>query len=241
LDADPRYSVGKSPNRACRLVDVTSPNHSTRLFIVRHGESNAQAEGFFSGHDTCTGLSPFGRKQVAALYERLAATGEFGEVAALYTSILPRAKETAGIIAPAFGDVPVQADCDFCEMHVGQAEGLSYSELQERFPTAGNPELPFGCSVPGCESWEEFYARVGNRLHRAALDHQGETIVVAGHGGTIAASFVALGGLSMAQSRAFNHETRNTSITEWRSDENGWWLVRFNDAAHLASLPAGGG
>jgi probable phosphoglycerate mutase len=220
---------------------VTSANRPTRFFIVRHGESNAQAEGFFSGHDTCTGLSPLGRAQAAALYERLAATSEFGEVAVLYTSILPRAKETAAIIAPAFGDVPIRHDCDWCEVHIGEAEGLSYSELAERFPAAGNRELPFGRPIPGCETWAEFYARIGDRLHRAAQDHRGETIVIVGHGGTIAASMVALGGLTIAKSREFNHETRNTAITEWRADEDGWRLARFNDAAHLAPLRAGDG
>jgi broad specificity phosphatase PhoE len=220
---------------------VTSPNRPTRLFIVRHGESNAQAEGFFSGHATCTGLSSLGRKQAAALYERLAATREFGEVAVLYTSILPRAKETAAIIAPAFGDVPIRHDCDWCEVHIGEAEGLSYSELQERFPARGDPALPFGRQIPGCETWAEFYARVGGRLQRVAQDHRGETVVVVGHGGTIAASVVELGGLTLAHSREFNHETRNTAITEWRTDESGWRLARFNDAAHLAPLVAGSG
>jgi probable phosphoglycerate mutase len=210
------------------------------LFIVRHGESNAQVEGFFSGHDTCTGLSPRGRTQAAALYERLAATGEFGNVAAVHTSILPRAKETAAIIAPAFGDVPIRPDCDWCELHIGEAEGLSYAELQERFPEGDDRELPFGRPIPGCETLAEFHARVGDRLHRAAQDHPGGTIVVVAHGGTIAASVVALGGLTVAQAREFMNETRNTAITEWRADDGGWRLARFNDAAHLASLRANG-
>ncbi len=67
----------------------------TRLFLVRHGESVAQEQGFLSGHDTCKGLSATGRAQVESLRDRLVATGELGAVDAVYTSILPRAIESA--------------------------------------------------------------------------------------------------------------------------------------------------
>ncbi len=76
---------------------MTSPD--TRLVLIRHGESDAQAEGYVSGHDACKGLSDLGRTQAAALRDRLAATGELGPVDVVYTSILERAIETAAILA----------------------------------------------------------------------------------------------------------------------------------------------
>jgi broad specificity phosphatase PhoE len=74
---------------------------------------------------------------------------------------------------------------------------------------------------------------VGTRLQRAVDDHEGETVVVVGHGGTIGASFVAFGHLPMLQATEIVHDVHNSSITEWAGSDGRWRLVRFNDAAHL--------
>jgi broad specificity phosphatase PhoE len=59
----------------------------------------------------------------------LSATGELGRVDALLASILPRAVETAELIAPALGLDPdsVDQDCDLCELHPGECDGMSGS------------------------------------------------------------------------------------------------------------------
>src|SRR4051812_37531085 len=98
----------------------------TRVVIVRHGESQAQAAHILSGHDTCTGLTGRGRRQVGALRDRLATTDELGPVGVVYTSILPRARETAEILRPALGGIAAHAECDWCEIHSGVAEGMEF-------------------------------------------------------------------------------------------------------------------
>jgi broad specificity phosphatase PhoE len=75
----------------------------TRIVLVRHGESRAQELGILGGHSGCQGLSHLGRRQVTLLRERLAATGELAGASTLYASIMPRAVETAEIIAAAIG------------------------------------------------------------------------------------------------------------------------------------------
>ena len=60
----------------------------TRLVLIRHGESDAQVNGYLSGHDACQGLSDLGRTQVAALRDRLASTGELADVDRVYTSLI---------------------------------------------------------------------------------------------------------------------------------------------------------
>src|SRR6476619_4483530 len=99
---------------------------STRVFVIRHGESQAQAAHILSGHDTCTGLTDLGRAQVGALNARLLRTGALGPVDAVYTSILPRARETAMILQPALGGLAARAECDWCEIHSGVAEGMDF-------------------------------------------------------------------------------------------------------------------
>lgn len=208
----------------------------TRLVLVRHGESVAQTEGFLSGHDTCVGLSEAGRQQVTALRDRLVASGELGTVDAVYTSILERTLETAAILAPAFGGASSTAECEWCEIHPGEAEGLTWEDFRERYPAAGRPGDPFRRRSPGSETWAEFYARSGARLRRVGHEHPGETVVVVCHGGVVGASFVALGDFPMQQSAKLVHETRNASLTEWFHDDTGWSLIRYNDFAHLPAL-----
>jgi probable phosphoglycerate mutase len=207
----------------------------TRLVLVRHGESVAQEQGFLSGHDTCKGLSDAGRAQVASLRDRLVTTGELGTVDAVYTSILPRAIESAEIIAPALGGVAPQQECEWCEIHAGDAEGLTWPEFRERFPIVGELDDPFRARATGAETWAEFFVRAGARLRRIALEHEGQRVVVVAHGGIIGASFVALGEVPLRKGLAAVHETANASLTEWRCTGTDWRLVRFNDAAHLAS------
>jgi probable phosphoglycerate mutase len=211
----------------------------TRLVLVRHGESRAQAEGFLSGHDTCTGLSEHGRAQAAALRDRLVETNELGNVSAVFTSVLQRAVETAEIIGAGLGEIRPKQDCDWCEIHAGEAEGLTWAEFRERYNTETWLENPFQRRMPGSETWAEFYARSGARLRRVGTEHAGDEVVVVCHGGIIGASFVALADMGMRQAARLMAECTNTSLTEWRYRGGEWRLVKYNDAAHLAGREFG--
>ena len=207
----------------------------TRLVLVRHGESQAQLAGRLTGHDNCEGLTELGRTQVAALRDRLLETRELGEVGALFASKLLRAIQTAEILSPALGHLPPDPECDWCELHVGAAEGLTFKELRERYPLDGDPDDPFTRGVPDGETWAELYERIGTRAQRIAQEHRGQTVVVACHGGTIGGSLVALGNMPIGAGVTLARETVNASITEWRFDDRrGWRLNRYNDSAHLS-------
>jgi probable phosphoglycerate mutase len=212
---------------------MTQPD--TRLVLIRHGESVAQVEGFLSGHTACRGLSETGREQVTALRDRLTATGELGRVDVVFTSLLERAIESTAILAPALGEAEPQQECDWCEIHAGEAEGLTWEEFRERWPVVGELTDPFRVRAPGAETWAQFYVRAGARLRRIADEHPGQRVVVVCHGGIIGASFIALGDLPIGSGIPLTHETVNASITEWRHTGHDWRLVRYNDAAHLAA------
>lgn len=211
----------------------------TRLVLVRHGESVVMVDQVIGGHAACTGLSPLGRRQAEALRDRLGATGELGVVDALYASVLPRAVETAQIVNPAIGDLPIGQHCELCEVHPGEeVDGLSWEEFRARHPRLDGPPDPFRPWSPGGESWAEFVTRTGRKLHELARAHAGRTIVVACHGGVVAASFVALGGLPLVDRMELR--ATNTSLTEWSRPADDadadWRLERYNDAGHLAAL-----
>lgn len=208
----------------------------TRLVLVRHGESVAQVERILSGHDTCRGLSDRGREQVARLRDRFARTGEV-QADVVLTSLLPRAIETAEILSPAIGGGAAVQDCDLCEIHVGEAEGLSWDDFQERYWQAEHtPDMP---PSPGGESRSAFLERTAAALRRYAEDHRGKTIVAAVHGGIVEASIAAFLGIGPHDLPVWH--VRNTAITEWLLHGNRfggggperWHLVRFNDHGHL--------
>ena len=116
----------------------TSPENPrvTRLLLVRHGESQVYVDGLVGGLATCNGLSDLGRRQAAALGDRLASTHELDPVDVLIASTLPRARQTAQIISPAIGNLPVIEDEEVCEIHPGEADGLAYDDYASR-STAG--------------------------------------------------------------------------------------------------------
>jgi probable phosphoglycerate mutase len=214
----------------------------TRIVLVRHGESVAQDQGIVGGHEGCRGLSDKGRRQVTALRDRLAATGELRNAAHLYSSVMPRAVETATILAPALELGEPIEECDLCEHHPGEGDGLTWDEFNERYPVPKRWD-PDTRRDPGGETWAEMGDRVARGLDMLIERHPGETVVVACHGGVVAWSMFRWFGLDVQQlgNRAWI-SPENASLTEWRFARNpfakstlGVQLVTFNDHAHLAA------
>ena len=204
----------------------------TRLVLIRHGEAMGAVDQIVADHNSCKGLSPKGFEQAQKLHDRLARTGELSDASVLYASILPRAIQTAETIAPALGGLSVETHCDLCEIHQGEADGLTWEEFRTKYaPPEWSPETQHQAWAPGGESWAQFSTRVGRQLYELVRAHEDETIVVACHGGVIGASFQVLGNLPMW--RPFELQAENTSLTEWTRHEGRWMLVRYNDAAHL--------
>ena len=111
----------------------------------------------------------------------------------LLTSILPRAIQTAEIIAPALGGLAIEQQCELCEIHPGAGDGLTWEEFGARYRPEGlSSGNPYKAMAPGGESWAGFFERVGDALLRAAADHAGETVVVVCHGGVVEATFATL-------------------------------------------------
>ena len=242
----------EAPPPGIRTMGATAPS-ATTLVLVRHGEAVCNVTGVCGGPIGCTGLTDRGRSQVAVLADRLVETGELAGADALYASILPRAVETATILAPALapvddrgkgGEPPtIVEECGFCELHPGDADGLDWSAFSERF---GNPDWdtdPGRPIAPGGESWTGFVNRVADTLDAVAARHPGELVVVACHAGVVEASLLAktpvVDGLVGARMQL---RTQHASLTTWEVDGGRWKLIGYNDGAHhLGTEGAGGG
>lgn len=218
---------------ACESATIALVDSLTRVVLIRHGESNAQVAGLVSGHATCTGLSVTGADQARALAEHLARGGEFMDTDVVYTSLLPRAQQTAAAILDAIGSPPVRESCDWCEIHPGVAEGLTWDEMRVRFPPVGDAYDPVARRLPEMETWAEMFQRVGDSLQAAADEHAGGTVVAVTSGGPVGASFVAFGNASYEEGIVRTRDTLNTSITEWHLSNRDWTLIRHGDTPHL--------
>ena len=216
----------------------TSAEPLTRLVLVRHGEARAAVERVVGGERGCTGLTELGRLQATALRDRLERTGEI-TADVLLSSTLPRAVETAEIIAPALGSPEIVRDCELCELHPGECDTLSWDEYDARYGVDMRAD-PYAPISPGGESLAEFNLRVGRALTGLTRRHEGQSIVVACHGGVVIGSMICFLGLPAQRPPVADLHVDNTSLTEWQRRDGRWHLVRFNDGAHLAGSEGSG-
>ena len=207
---------------------------TTRLVLIRHGEAQSALDQIVAGEKGCSGLSAHGRRQAEALQDRLKRTGELADAAALYASVLPRAVETASIIGPAVGGHEIEQDCALCELHPGECDGMAWEDFRATYePDGWDPTRPMS---PGGESWLAFVERVEGALRRVIERHHDETVVVACHGGVIISSMLIGLQLPRLNGEHFRIGPENTSVTEWIIEDETWRIIRYNDAAHLATL-----
>ena len=207
---------------------------TTRLILIRHGEGLCNVERTIEGVATCRGLSQAGRDQAARLGARVAAEGWNAD--ALYVSPIARARQTAEPIAAALG-LPMLLDPDVEEVRPGQAEGMTWDQIEADFSQAEGwqPTVPF---APGAEVWTDFANRISRALDRYASAHDMRTVVVVAHGGVVDASFFRFFSIDPMLTSPVDFRTDNASITEWElrvfgNDLRRWRLVRYNDRAHL--------
>ena len=138
----------------------------TTLLLVRHGETDWNAERRWQGHADVP-LNARGLEQARALGERLSAE----PVDAIYSSDLSRARDTAAVVGKRLG-VAVVLDADLREIDVGPIEGLTAEEARGFDGWQGEPK-------------EAHAARVLRAVHSIAERHPGERVLVVTHGGSL--------------------------------------------------------
>jgi broad specificity phosphatase PhoE len=148
----------------------------TSLLLVRHGETDWNAEGRLQGH-TDRPLNDYGRQQAKDLAERLADEG----ADAIYASDLARAKETAEILGARLG-LPVVIDPNLREKNWGSWEGLTGDER-------------IGVEYVG-ESTEEHRDRVMRAVRLIVERHPGQRVIVVTHGGSLRRIQAAVNGVA---------------------------------------------
>jgi glucosyl-3-phosphoglycerate phosphatase len=145
------------------------------LVVWRHGQTDYNTERRFQGQSDVP-LNDVGRQQAAEAAGYLATLGP----SAIFSSDLSRASATAGALARLTG-LPVQLDKDLRERSGGLWEGLTETEIRERFPVEQATWTP-----PEGESATAVADRASAALERIADAMPGGSLaVVVGHGAAL--------------------------------------------------------
>jgi broad specificity phosphatase PhoE len=198
------------------------------LLLVRHGETAWNRERRWQGHHDAS-LSAAGRAEAQALAARLAAEHPI----ALYSSDLPRARETADEIAGQTGLEPV-LDARWREVDVGEWLGLAPGEVQSRYPDGYARWLAGGTGWRQGESYPEMAERGLAAAHDVASSHADASgpIVCVTHGGVVRALVMHVLGMPPAARRLLTTGPTGT-VTAIEAREPAWRLRSYNDAGHL--------
>ena len=155
-----------------------------KVYLIRHGLPD-----FPGGKGMCIGTTdiPMGE---AGLDQAAQMAQKLPPVTAVFSSPLARAVQTAEAIG-----LPVTVLPDLRELHAGEWDGLTFSQIRQRYPELYAARgLDSTIPPPGSEDAEAALVRFRLDLERAAADAPGDLAVVA-HGGIIAKFLQSLTGV----------------------------------------------
>ena len=212
-------------------TDTSQAATTTRIVLIRHGETAWNAERRLQGHLDID-LNDEGRRQARAMAAALA----HETIDILVSSDLARAAHTA----KALGEVlhlPLYIDARLRERCYGGFEGLLYSEIAERYPrefAAWQGRDVDGTLPPGRNSGEtfrQFHDRVISAILGWAQDNPGKTLALVAHGGVLECAYRAALGLSLETPRDF--KVLNASVNRFTVEDGKLVLVSWGEVGHL--------
>jgi broad specificity phosphatase PhoE/ribonuclease HI len=183
MDAAAGASGQDPPAKAVALQTLSAPGWTgargtpTRLLLLRHGQTELSVQRRYSGRGNPV-LNDVGRQQARSAARYL---GERGGIAAVFSSPLQRAYDTAAAAAKALS-LDVTVDDDLIETDFGAWEGLTFAEAAERDPELHRRWLrDTSATPPGGESFDDALVRVRRARERIIAEHQGSTVLVVSH------------------------------------------------------------
>jgi len=200
---------------------------STRLCIVRHGETAWNAEHRVQGQLDVP-LNATGLAQAQAIARALSRE----TFDAIYSSDLSRALQTAQPLAVLLG-LPIVKDPALRERHYGIFQKLTYAEVKVRFPEdyarfeARDPDYAFRTG----ESLREFSKRSVDAILKIERDNRGKSVAVFTHGGVLDKLYRFVTGLPLEAPRDFG--IPNCGINRLVLADGKWSIDCWADIAHL--------
>lgn len=202
---------------------------TTRFCLIRHGETNWNAERRLQGH-TDTPLNSRGEMQARLMAQALKNAKLSFDV--LYSSDLQRAVHTADAIVQSFG-VKNNIDSALRERHFGVLQGLSIDQAPLAHPEIWQAHIArqLDHDLAGGESILQFAARVEGAIERLRVLHRGKTILLVSHGGSLDMMYRIASKQSLNSERIVS--VPNASLNWITHNDQGWSVERWADIRHL--------
>jgi len=201
----------------------------TRIFLVRHGETDWNQTHRFQGRMDIP-LNKEGKNQAHAL--ALALKDE--PFVAIYSSPLVRAAETARLISEFHPSTPFFEEEGLTEMDLGEFDGMEanywVTHYQDFLKTWRNSP---GClRMPGGESLQEVQIRAIDTLERITrLYPSGGSLVLCSHNFVNRALLCEALGFSLDRFRDVQQDTAALNILHKQGQR--LWAELVNDLSHL--------
>ena len=204
----------------------------TTLILIRHGESEANHQGYFAGQID-PDLQSKGLKQAEL-------TGKYivknYKVDKIYSSDLKRAYNTAKCLAELL-DMEVVKDKNLREIYAGKWEGMKFDDLVAVYPkeySLWRNHIGRSSCVGG-ENVKQLGDRIMNALTKIAKENDGKTVAIATHATPIrvAQSIIESGALDEMENIPW---VSNASVTVIEYNRGTWRVVAASIDKHLAEL-----
>lgn len=191
----------------------TADQHKTTICILRHGETDWNAQGRLQGLEDVE-LNNAGRAQAQDISEYFKA----GTWDLVVSSPLKRAYETAQIIAANIGIAQVLVSKEIIERDYGSASGLLPDERKVKFPDG----------IPDQEDFEHLRVRAMDGLTKIATEFAGKKIIVVSHGGLTNSILYSISGGTFG---SFKTRLKNGCINKITYTNNQWTVEFYNKTA----------
>src|SRR5260370_4486142 len=226
-------------------MDFERAPEPTRVWILRHGQSNLNQAQCFQGSGAASRLTQHGIRSAQQAAVRLA--GEMIE--AVYASPLERAMETSTLVEEVLSNYGVHP-----EFHVEPAlreldlpgwEGLSYETVRQLYPDSfrqfrNTPASFVLHGIDGRQIWPvlELERLIFSLMPRMLRQHAGRNILLVTHGGPARILLLAALGLDLDHFHSVQQSHGSLSCISATSWPNQLKLELLNETSHTGeTLP----
>jgi broad specificity phosphatase PhoE len=202
-----------------------------RLFLVRHGETAWNKDEVFRGQIDVE-LNEHGWEQARRTADAL----RHLELAAVYSSPLSRAYDTARLIAEPHG-LPVGIESALTDIDYGIWQGLSHQQVKQQCPGVYRlwVTAPQKVHFEKGESLDDVKTRALKAVKQFSRRHQGQNVVAVSHRVVNKVLLCALLGLDSSHFWSLRQDTCAINVAEF-DGQHGCIIRHLNETSHIQPL-----